>query len=58
MFSKTKIRRLIKKFGSASKLGKACGLHKTTISKYLSGERKRLSGPTVTLLELFYLQSF
>lgn len=58
VYSVARIRRLVKRYGSISKAARAGSLSATTLIKYLNGERKALSGPTCTALDILYIQTF
>lgn len=57
-YSVARIKRLVKRFGSISKAARAAELSATTLIKYLNGERKVLSGPTCTALDMLYIRTF
>lgn len=57
-YSKAKIVRLEKHFGSVSKAARAASLSPATLGKYLTGDRTKLSRMTCAALDLLYIRTF
>jgi predicted transcriptional regulator len=57
-YSKKRIARLVKKFGSISKTARAGNLSPATLSKYISGKRTKLSNITCAALDDLYNETF
>ncbi len=54
-YDKKKLRRMVDVYGSITKFALAKGLHPSTLSKYLAGDRKHLSAITCRYLDHIYI---
>jgi hypothetical protein len=57
-YSRKKLARLVKYHGSIRAVAFFASVHHSTLSKYISGARDKLSRPTCTMLDLLYIKTF
>ena len=57
-YSRDKIKRMVKTYGSLSKVARQANLSPTVVIKFMNGSRAKLSGPSCIALDMLYIRAF